>query len=128
MPSIAYDTPVTTLSFKECDVQKPVVNAILPKMGITSKAPRAVVLGTTRYGRIGLNHLAAVQSHGQLQYLLRHLRCQDTTGQLIRMMMEFTQMDCVCTGDVFQQSYKQYSRSIIDENWITAIWAHLERY
>jgi hypothetical protein len=44
MPSIAYGTPATTLAFTECDdLQKPIVNAILPKMGITSKAPRAVV-------------------------------------------------------------------------------------
>jgi hypothetical protein len=74
MPIIVYDTPITILSFKECDdLQKPVVNAILPKMGITSKAPRAVAFGMTRYGGIGLVHLAAVQSHGQLQYLLGHL-------------------------------------------------------
>jgi hypothetical protein len=110
MPSIAYDTPTTTLSFKECDdLQKPVVNAILPKMGITSKAPRAVVFGTARYGGIWLDHLAAVQSHGQLQYLLGHLRCKDTTGQLIWMMMEYTQMECGCTGKLFEQSYKQYA-------------------
>jgi hypothetical protein len=71
IPSIAYGTPTTTLSFKECDdLQKPVVNEILPKMGITCKAPRAGVFGTARYGGIGLDHLAAVQSHGQLQYLL----------------------------------------------------------
>jgi hypothetical protein len=93
MPRIAYGMPVTKLSFKECDdLKKPLVNAILPKMGITSKAPRAVVFGTARYGGLGLDHLAAVQSHGQLQYILGHQRCQDTTGQLISMMMEFTQM------------------------------------
>jgi hypothetical protein len=128
MPSIAYSTPATTLSFKECDdLQKNVVNAILPKMGITSKAPRTVVFGTPRYGGIGLDHLAAVQSHGEHQYLLGHLRCRYTTGQLIRMMMEFTQMECGCTCNVFEQSYKHYSGAIIDENWITSIWAHLER-
>jgi hypothetical protein len=43
------------------------------------------------------------------------------------MMMEFTQMECGCIGNVFEQSYKQYAGAIIDENWITAIWAHLER-
>jgi hypothetical protein len=43
------------------------------------------------------------------------------------MMMEFTQMECVCTGKVLEQSYKQYAGAIIDENWVTAIWAHLER-
>jgi hypothetical protein len=129
MPSITYGTPATTLSHKECnDMQKPVVNAILTKMGITSRAPREVAFDTARYGVIGLDHLAAVKSHGQLQYLLGHLRCKDTTGHLIRMIMEFTQMECGCTGNVFEQLYKQYSGSIIDENWITAIWAHLERY
>jgi hypothetical protein len=96
-------------------------------MGITSKAPIAVVLGTPRYGGIGLDHLAAVQSHCQLQYLLGHLICRDTTVRLIRMMMEFTQMECGCTGNVFEQSYKKYAGVIIDENWITSIWAHLER-
>jgi hypothetical protein len=94
MPDISYGTPTTTLSFKECDdLQKPVANAILPKMGITSKPPRAVVFGTARYGGIGLDHLTAVQSHRHLQYLVGHLRCQDTTGQLISMTMEFTQME-----------------------------------
>jgi hypothetical protein len=128
MPSIAYGTPATTLSFKECDdLQKLVINTILPKMGITSKAAREVVFGTAWYGGIGLDHLAAVQIHGQLQYLLGHLRCKGTNGKLIRMMMEFTQMECGCTGNVFEQSYKQYAGAIIDENWITAIWAHLER-
>jgi hypothetical protein len=74
MPFIAYRTPVTTLTFKECgDLQKPVVNAILPEMGITSKAPRAVVFRTARYGGIELDHLTAVQSHRKLQYLLGHL-------------------------------------------------------
>jgi hypothetical protein len=128
MPSIVYGTPTTTMSFKECDdLQKPVINAILPKMGIASKAPRAVVFGTARYEGIRLDHLVAVQSHGQLQYPLGHQPCQDTTGQLICMMMDFTQMEWGCTGNVLEQSYNQYDGAIIVENWITAIWAQLER-
>jgi hypothetical protein len=43
------------------------------------------------------------------------------------MIMEFTQMECGCTGHIFEQSYKQYPGAIIDENWITSIWSHLER-
>jgi hypothetical protein len=128
MLSIAYGTPVTTLPFKECDdLQKPVVNAILPKMGITSKPPRAVVFGTARYGGIWLDHPISVQSHGQLQYLIGHLQYQDTKGQLIRMTMEFTQMECGCMGNVLDKSHKQYARAIIKEKLITAIWAHLGR-
>jgi hypothetical protein len=107
--------------------KKHVVNAILRKMGITSNPPRAVVSVKARYGGIGLDHLTSVQSHGQLQHLLGHLQCQYTTGQLIHMTMKFTQMECSCMGNVLEQSYKQYVGAIIDEYWITAIWAHLER-
>jgi hypothetical protein len=126
---VAPRSPTITISFKEYDyLETPVVHVILPKMGITRKAPREVVFGMARCGGIGLYHLVAVQSHDQLQYLLGHLRCQDTTGQLIHMIMEFNQMECGCTGNVLEQSYKQYTGSIINKNWITAIWAHLERF
>jgi hypothetical protein len=46
MLSLGYGTPATTLSKKDCEIQRPVVNAILPKMGIAWIAPRAIVFGT----------------------------------------------------------------------------------
>jgi hypothetical protein len=47
MPSLGYGNPATTLSKKECEeIQRPALNAILPKMGIARTAPRAVVFGT----------------------------------------------------------------------------------
>jgi hypothetical protein len=42
MPSMGYGTPATTMSMKDCEeVQRPVVNVILPKMGISWTAPIA---------------------------------------------------------------------------------------
>jgi hypothetical protein len=64
MSSLGYGTPSTTLSMKDCEeIQRPVVNAILPKMGIARTAPRAVVFGTAQYGGLGCTHLAALQGH-----------------------------------------------------------------
>jgi hypothetical protein len=58
LPSLAYGTPATTLSYKECeDVQRAVVAAILPKMGIVRNAARKVVFGTAKYCGMGLDHL-----------------------------------------------------------------------
>jgi hypothetical protein len=49
MPSMGYGTPAMTLSKKECEeIQRPVVNSILPKVGIARTAPRAVVFGTAQ--------------------------------------------------------------------------------
>jgi hypothetical protein len=46
MPSLGYGVSATTLTKEECeDIQRPVVNAILPKMGIARSAPRKVVFG-----------------------------------------------------------------------------------
>jgi hypothetical protein len=101
LPSIGYINPATTLTQQECyNIQKPVVNAILRKMGIIRKAHRSVVFGTAQFDGLGLEHLAAYQGHSRLQYLIGHLRCNSTTGNLMRSMLDYTQLECDCTGNV----------------------------
>jgi hypothetical protein len=51
LPSTGYGTPAKTLTQQECyNIQKPVVNAILPKMGISRKAHISIVFGTSQFG------------------------------------------------------------------------------
>jgi hypothetical protein len=84
MLSMGYGTPSTTLMNKDCEeIQTPVVNAILPKMGIARTAPRALVFGTAQFRGLGLRHLAALQGHTHLLYLLGHLRCGEATRSLV---------------------------------------------
>jgi hypothetical protein len=84
-----YGTPTTTLPKQDCEeIQKPVVNAILPKMGIARWAPRAI-FGTVQFGVLGLTHLAELQGHTRLQYLLGHLGCGDTMGRLVQMLLGY---------------------------------------
>jgi hypothetical protein len=109
-------------------MQKPIVNSILPKMGINRKSARAVVFGTSQHGGLGLDHLVTVQLSGQLQYLIGSIQCNDTTGQLVRMMLEFVKLKCGCIGNVLEQDYEQYHGTIIDKNRITEIWSHLQLY
>jgi hypothetical protein len=126
MPNLGYGVPATTLTKEECeDIQRPVVNAILPKMGIARSAPRKVVFGTKQYGGLGLTHLAALQGKSRLQYLLGHLRCGDTTGELMQMLLEYTQLECGCRGNPLQQDYTNYEGLILNKNWITEVWGHL---
>jgi hypothetical protein len=85
LPSIGYGTPATTLTQQECyNIQKPLVNAIMSKMGIIRKAHRSVVFGTAQFGGLGMEHLAAYQGHSPLQYLMVHLSCNSTTVNLMR--------------------------------------------
>jgi hypothetical protein len=126
IPSLGYGTPAMTLSKKDCEeIQRSVVNAILPKTGITRTAPRAVVFETAQYGGLSLTHLAALQGHTRLQYLLGHLRCGDATGRLMQMLLEYTQLECGCRGNPLAQDYNTYSALLINTNWITEVWEHL---
>jgi hypothetical protein len=129
LPSLGYGMCATTLSFQECeDIQRPVINAILPKMGINSKASRAVVFGTAQFGGLRLDHLATLQGHSRLQYILGHLRCGDHTGQLMRILIEYTQLECGTMENILEQDYNIFSNCIINKNWITEIWQHLHSY
>jgi hypothetical protein len=109
MSSLGYGTPTTTLMKKDCEeIQRPVVNAILPKTGIARSAPRAVVFGTEQFGGLGLTHRTALQGHNRLQYLLGHLHCGDATGRLMQMLLEYTQLEYGCCGNPFAQDYNTY--------------------
>jgi hypothetical protein len=127
IPSMGYGTPATTLLKKDCEeIQRLVVNAILPKIDISRTAPRAVVFGTAQYGGLVLTHLAALQGHTRLQYLLGHLYCGNATGRLMQMLLEYTQLECGCRGNPLAQDYNNYSALLINTNWITKVWEHLQ--
>jgi hypothetical protein len=106
MPILAYDTPATILSYKECeDVQRAVVAAILPKMGIVRNAARKVVFGSEKYCGLGLDHLATTQNYSRLQYLIGHIRSKRITSKLIRQQLNYTQLEIGCPAQVLGQYY-----------------------
>jgi hypothetical protein len=93
MPSLAYGTPDSSLSTKECeDIHRPVVSEILPKMGIVWNYARAVVFGPSQYCGLGLDHLAECQGHNRIQYLIGHLCIKSLAGKLIRNQLEYIQL------------------------------------
>jgi hypothetical protein len=112
LPSLGYGTPTTTLTQQGCyNIQKPVVNAILPKMGISRKAPMVIIFGTAHCGGLGLEHLADYQGHSHLQYLMGHLLCDSTTGKLMRSMLDYTQLEWLyskCVGTRLRKVFKYY--------------------
>jgi hypothetical protein len=108
MASLSYGTTATSLDIKECEaIQRPVVNAILPKMGVNRNMARTVVFGTRKYGGLGLDHLAAIQGFAQLQYLIGSLSNQDTTGDMYQMLLEYTQLECGTVTPILEAEFTQ---------------------
>jgi hypothetical protein len=90
-------------------------------MDIARLAPRAVVFGTSQFGGLRLAHLATLQVHTRMQYLVGHLRCGDATGCLVQILLEYTQLECGCRGNPLAQHYNNYSALIINTKWITEV-------
>jgi hypothetical protein len=123
MPRLAYGTPATTLSYKECeDVQQAVVAAILPKMGIVRNAARKFVFGSAKYCGLGLDHLATIQNYSRLQYLIGHIRSKSITSKLIRQQLDYTHLEIGCPTQVLGQDYNRYIQAILCPSWVTSIW------
>jgi hypothetical protein len=81
--SLTFGFSSTTLTFNQLDsIQKPMMNAILPKMGYSSKTTRDVVFGPSRYLGIGLIHLGYEQGIQQCILLLKHLHANQKLRQL----------------------------------------------
>ena len=75
IPSLRYG--LGTCFFPEPDllrIQRPAVNAILPKMGYNCHFPRAVVYGSRTSGGLGLPSLVYEQGLQHIQFIGRHLR------------------------------------------------------
>jgi hypothetical protein len=126
LPSLAYGTTATTLSYKECeDVQRAVIAAILPKMGIARSAARKAVFGTAKYGGLGLDRLATIQNYSRLKYLIGHIRSKSITSKLIHHQLDYTQLEVWFSAQVLGQDFTRYSQAFLCPNWITAIWESL---
>jgi hypothetical protein len=126
LPILAYGTPATTLSYKECEgVQWAVVAAILPKMGIVRNAARKIVFGSAKYCGLGLDHLTTIQNYSHLQYLIGHIRSKSITSKLIRQQLVYTHLEIGCSAQVLGQDYNRYNQALLCPNWITAIWESL---
>jgi hypothetical protein len=86
---LAYSTPATTVSYKECeDIHRPVVANILPKMGIVRSAARKVVFGSATPCGLGLDHLATIHNLSRLQYLIFRIRSKNITSKLIHQQLD----------------------------------------
>jgi hypothetical protein len=92
-PRLTYPMLCTTLTQKQCRmIQAPVLEAILPKLQLNMRTPRAVLFAGPRYGGLALPEKYTDQTYRQLQMLVGHLKLQDDNGLLTRCLLTYTQL------------------------------------
>ena len=114
----------TWLSRQQCDaIQSTVLSAVLPKIKLNRKFPRAIIHGGHKYGGINLPTHYHEQGALIIQYILCKLRKNDTQTKLLRISIKHLQLEYGGTTTVFGkvQIFPQY----ITTTWITNAWRFL---
>ena len=121
---LIYRLPVYSLTFDECDeivkVYKP---TLLHAMSLTEKYSSIILHADQQYAGLNIPHLYDLQGAEKTKFFLLHMRRKDTTGKLIRITREYTQMECGSKSDFLQLDYERW-KYLITETWMTHLWEY----
>ena len=103
IPSITFGFGSTFMDDEQLDsIQKPMMNAILPKMGYSSKTSRDVVFGPRQFLGIGSRDLVTEQGVQQSLLLLKHIRSNQDLSTLLRIGLEWFQLHAGITRPILE--------------------------
>ena len=89
-PSLSYGLGTTNLSYQELNqLQKPIINRILPALGYNRHLPRAVVFGSSKYGGLGMKHLYIDQGTKHITNFIKYYRNGGSIGQLLKISLRW---------------------------------------
>jgi hypothetical protein len=101
LPRLTFGFSSTAMNYRQLDaIHKPMINAMLPKMGYSSKTTRDVVFGPRKYLGIGLGPEQGVQQ--TLLFLLKHLRANQKLSTLLRIGLTWFQLQSGITQPVLE--------------------------
>ena len=92
-PSLSYGMGTTNLSFDELNqIQKPIINHILPALGYNRHLPRAVVYGSSAFGGLNLKHLYIEQGTKHVLNFIKYYRSGGSVGKLLKISLQWLRL------------------------------------
>jgi hypothetical protein len=120
-PATSYPLPATHLSVNDLrKIERPAVNAFLPKMGYNRHMPRAVVFAPQESLGCGLRSLQHEQGVQQAMLLIRHLRDNSTLGKSMLVLLRTYQV-LAGTRDPVLMDTRPISYVERESKWLTTL-------
>ena len=92
-PSLSYGLGTTNLSYNELNnLQKPIINHILPQLGYNRHLPRAVVFGCPKFGGLNLKHLYIDQGTKHVVQFIKYYRNGGSLQNLIQISLRWLRL------------------------------------
>ena len=124
---IGYSTPVSGFTEEECiEIQRKPIFALLPKLHLNRHFPRAVVFGPQSMGGMGIITVYSQQGLDHMTFCLGHIRCQDTTGKLVQIAINWEQLIAGTEHHILTR-YGTKSHEYLEDSWAVVLMEFLNQ-
>jgi len=122
---IRYRMPVYMFDEKQCDTLMKIISPVLLHANYVNKNyPRSLMQANSQYGGLGITHIYDVMGIEKLKFLLMHIRRKDTTGDLLQISMQQTQLECGSEKLFFNLNHDEYGH-LTTPTWNTNLWQYV---
>ena len=121
---LVYRMVATSFTYQQCDTLVRQINPILLNAaGLQRNFPRSIMEAGEEYAGFNWPHLYDIHGQEKLQFFMMHLRKQDTTGHLLNICMQYTQLQLGVEMPFFSLDYDEYFH-LCQPTWITHLWEY----
>ena len=125
-PGLRYALSMTSYTYDECEKMcKKFAPILLNAIGIQRNCARSVLYAPQRYGGYGIRHLYHVQGLEKISFMFMHYRKKDTTGKLIQISMDWTDLELGMGRSFMSLSAKKWHH-LATNTWLTHLWQYVE--
>ena len=127
--ALQYPLPALLLSRDECrSILTPVIEAGLPRCGLTRKLPLAIRNGPVAFGGLGLPDLYLHMGVTRVQKLVEHMWLSTPTTKLIDCGLSNLLLEAGVSGNIFGQPFRLITSYLHSTSWLRHTLEFMDEY
>jgi len=121
---IEYRLAASCFSREDCDeIMKSYMTILCHGYHIHRHFKRDLACSSIRYGGLDIMHLYDVMGISKTKFLMKHIRLNDKTGKLLRISMEYTQLEAGTSKPFYENKYGMM-KTLLTPTWVTHLWEY----
>jgi len=125
LKQLEYRLAMSCLTITDCEeIMKYYMPQICHGYHIQRNFERDLCCATKKYGGLQVTHLYDLVGHQKMKFFMKHVRNDDKTGRLIKISMEYTQLQMGISKPFYTQKYDKW-KTIVTNTWMTHLWQYM---
>lgn len=126
--TLCYPLNALNLTVEQCErIMSPVINQVLPALGVCQHYPRNLVFSSTQFAGVGIKHIHTLQEIARLKDMLHHTTTNSTTGQLYRTSLEYLFLEIGLSTNLTLVDYDKY-KDLATNSLVKSTWAFIHKH